>query len=61
MFEKNAQLILKNLYRTENTLSGARLCGLLFDWSKTLFGSQHLVSGHKVKKSVLTHTPTLDQ
>ena len=61
MFEKNAQLILKNLYRTENTLSGACFCDLLFDWLKTIFVSQHRVSGHKVKKSVLTHTPTLGQ
>ena len=29
------------------------------DWSKTLFGPQDLVSGHKVKKFVFTHTPTL--
>ena len=60
-FGKIAQLILKNLYRTENTLSRAWGCELLSDWSKTLFGSQDLVSGHKVKKSVLTHTPTLNQ
>ena len=53
------QLISKNLYRTENTLLGAWFCELLSDWSKTLFGSQDLVSGHKVKKSILTHTPTL--
>ena len=46
---KHAQLILKNLYRTENTLSGAGFCELLSDWSKTLFGSHDLVSGHKVK------------
>ena len=26
---------------------------------QTHFGSQNLVSGHKGKKSVLTHTPTL--
>ena len=45
-----AQLILKNLYRTENTLSGAWFCELLSDWSKTLFESQDLVGGHKVKK-----------
>ena len=50
-----------NLYRTENTLSGVWFCELLSDWSKTGFESQDLVSGHKVKKSVLTHTPTLDQ
>ena len=55
------QLILKNLYRTENTLSGAWFCQLLSDWSKTLFGSQDLVSCHKIKKSLLTHTPTLGQ
>ena len=41
---------LKNLYCTEDTLSGAWFCELLSDWSKTLFGSQDLVSGHKVKK-----------
>ena len=58
---KIAQLILKNLNCTENTLSGAWFCELLSDWSKTLFGSQDLVSGHKIKKSVLTHTPTLGQ
>ena len=56
---KIAQLNLKNLYRTEKTLSGARFCELLSDWSKTLLGSQDLVSGHKGKKSVLTLTPTL--
>ena len=56
---KIAQLILKNLYRTENTLSGACFCELLSDWSKTLFGSQNLVSGLKVKKSLLNLTPTL--
>ena len=56
-----AQLILKNLYRQENTVSGAWLCELLSDWSKTLFGSQDLVSGHTVKKSALTYTPTLGQ
>ena len=60
-FVKIAQLILKNLYRTENALSRAWGCELLSDWSKTHFGSQDLVSGHKVKKSVLTHTPTLGQ
>ena len=48
--EKVAQLILKNLYRKENTLSGAWFCELLSDWSKTLVGSQDLVSGHEVKK-----------
>ena len=58
---KLAQLILKNLYRTENMLSGAWFCVLLSDLSKTLFGTQDLVIGHKVKKSVLTHTPTLGQ
>ena len=52
---------LKNLYQTENTLSGARFCELLPDWSKTLFGPQDIVSGHKVKKSALTHTPRLSQ
>ena len=52
---KIAQLILKNLYRTENMLSGAWFCKLLSDWSKKLLGSQDLVSGHEVKKSVLTH------
>ena len=56
MLEKNAQQILKTLDRTENTLSGAWFCELLSDWSKTIFGSQDLVSGNKVKKSVLTHT-----
>ena len=34
---------------------------LLFDWSKTLFGSHDLVSGHTVIKSVLTHTPMLSE
>ena len=58
---KIAQLILKNLYRTEKTLSGAWFCELLSDWSKTPFGSQNLVSGHKVKTSVLSHNPTLGQ
>ena len=59
---KNVQLVLKNLYRRENALSGPWFCELLSDWSKTLFGSQDLVSGHKVKKkSVLTHTRTLGQ
>ena len=42
---KIAYLILKNVYRTENTLSGAGLCELLSDWSKTHFGFQDLVSG----------------
>ena len=37
----------------------AWFCELLSGWSKKLFGSQDLVSGHKVKKSVLTHTPML--
>ena len=36
---KIAQLILKNLYGTENTLSGAWFRELLFDWSKMLFGA----------------------
>ena len=58
---KIAQLILKNIYCTENWSSGARFCELLSDWSKMLFGSQDLVSGYKVKKSVLTHTQTLGQ
>ena len=58
---KIAQLILMNLYRTENTLSGASFCELLSDWSKMLFGSQDFVSGHTVKKSVLNHTPMLGQ
>ena len=52
---KTALLILKNHYLTENTLSGAWFCELLSDWSKTPFESRDLVSGHKVKKSVLTH------
>ena len=55
---KIARLILKTLYRTENTLSGAWFCELLSDWYKTFCGSQYLVSGHKVKKSVITHNPT---
>ena len=46
---KIAHLILKNLYRTENTLSGAWFRELLSDWSKMHFGSQDFVSGHKVK------------
>ena len=49
---KIVQLILKNPYRTGNTLSGTWFCELLSDWYKTLFGSQDLVSGHKVKKSI---------
>ena len=61
MLGKIAQLILKIHYRTENTLSGAWFCELMADWSKTLLGSQDLVSGHKIKKSVLTTTPTLGQ
>ena len=60
-FGKIAQLILKNLYRRENTLSRARFCELSSDWSKTLFGSQDLVSGYKVKKNALVHDPTLCQ
>ena len=60
-FGKIAQLILKNLYRREYTLSEAWFCELLSDWSKTLFGSQDLVSGHKVKNYAFTHTPTLCQ
>ena len=56
--EKLAQLILKNLYHTENTLSGAWFCEKLSDWSKTLFGSQDLVSGHKVKS---LYKPTLQR
>ena len=55
------QLILKNLYRTENTLPGAWFCELLSDWSKSLFGSHDPVSGHNIKRSVLAHTPTLGQ
>ena len=51
----------KNLYCTEKTLSGAWFCELLSDWSRTLVGSQDLVSGHKVKESVLTHTLMLGQ
>ena len=43
-------IILKNLYCTENTLSGTWFCELLSDWSKTLFGSRDLVSGQKVNK-----------
>ena len=58
---EHAQLISKNLYRTENMLSGVWFCELLSDWSKILFGSRDLVSGHKVKKSIFTHTPTLGQ
>ena len=46
---KIAQLILKNLYCTENTLSGTWFCELLSDLSKTCFGFQDHVSGHKVK------------
>ena len=41
---------LKNLYRTENTLSGAWFCEHLSDWSKTVFGSPDLASGRKVEK-----------
>ena len=37
-----AQRILKNLYRTESRLSGAWLCELLSDWSKTLLGFRTL-------------------
>ena len=59
MLEKNAQLFLKDLYRTEIMLYGAWFCELLPDWSKTLFGSQDLVSVHEVKKPVFTHTPML--
>ena len=58
---KIAQLILKNLYRTENALFLAWFCELLSDWSKTLFGSQDLVSGHNVGKSVFTHTTMICQ
>ena len=58
---KIAELILKNLYGTENMLSVAWFCELLSDWSKTFYGSQDLVSDHKFKKSILTHTPTLGQ
>ena len=61
ILEKIAQLILKNFYRIKKTLSRAWFCELLSDWSKTLFESQDLVNGHKVKKYVLTHTPTLGQ
>ena len=43
---KIVQLILKNLYYTENTLSGAWLCELLRDWAKTLFLSPDFVRGH---------------
>ena len=39
---KIAHLILNNLYRTENTLSGAWICELLSDWSKLLFGLKTL-------------------
>ena len=48
---KIAQQVLKIFYRTENTLSRAWFCELLFDWSKTLHVSQNLVSGHKDKKN----------
>ena len=34
---KLAHLILKNLYPTDNTLSGAWFCELLSDWSKRFF------------------------
>ena len=47
---ENCSTNLKNLYRTENTLSGAWFCELLSDWSKTPFGSQDIVIGHKTKK-----------
>ena len=47
---KLAQLILKNLYRTENTLSKARFCELS-DPSKTRYGSQDPVRGIRVIKS----------
>ena len=40
---------LKNFYGTENTLSGAWFCDLLSDRPKTLFGSQDLASGLKLK------------
>ena len=32
MMEKIAQLILKSLYRADNTLSGTWFCDLLTDW-----------------------------
>ena len=51
--------MLENLKNEE--VSRAWFCKLLSDWSKTLFGSQDLVSGYKVKMSVLNHTPTLGQ
>ena len=54
-----AQHFLKILYYTEKSLSGAWFCELLSDWSKTLFGSQDLLSSHKVKKSVLSDVPRL--
>ena len=54
---KIAQLISKNHYHTENTLSGARSCERLSDWSKTLFGFLDLVRGHKIKL-ILTHSNT---
>ena len=43
---KIAQLILKNLYCTDKTLSVTWFGELLSDWSKTLFGSQDIVRGH---------------
>ena len=33
-----AKLLLKNLNLTENTLSGAWFCELLYDWSKSFLG-----------------------
>ena len=55
-----AQLIIKNLWCTENKLSAAWFGELLSDWSKRVV-SRGLMRGHKVEKSIIAHTPRLDQ
>ena len=52
---------MKNLVCTENQLSAVWFGELLTDWSKRLLGYQYLLIGHKVKKSIIAHTPTLGQ
>ena len=45
-----AQLIMKNLYCTENMLSAAWFSELLTDWTKGLFVSKDLMRGLKLEK-----------
>ena len=57
---KLAQLFLNNLYRTENTLSGAWFYELLSVWSKRFLGPRTLRVVVKLK-SLFAHTPNVGQ